>query len=501
MTAYRPEPRSALATMATIVALLTTFRVAAVAQEIPGSDAASGVTAPVTVSGTVFDSLAGKPLADALVQVVARGENARAWSATSGADGAFEIVGVPHGLFIVGFMHPVLDSLGLTVQPRTIEVSSDGPAHVQLAIPSAHTIRQLLCTGTPPSDSTGLLLGFIRDADSGDPLPGATAVVSWPELVVKNGIRTERREVPIRSNDAGWYALCGAPADGPITARAELGRDASGIIEVNVPPDGVLHRDFYVPRGAAAVAVSDDDRSDRKGAARAELVIRHGSARLSGTVRNAEGQPLSGAQIVVWGSDVGGSTRDDGSFTLSGLPAGTQALEARYVGYAPRRVAVDLASDETRSVIVTLDQRADVLDQVMVYGKATRRRVDITGFLERRLSGVGHYFTRADIARIQPYEFTDIMRRIPGIKLVPTSYFDYTILSSRGTGLGPSGTCQPAIYVDGTRLIDDTGINAMLLPGDVAALEVYPGPAGAPTQYSDGKCGTILVWTGPDPDK
>jgi hypothetical protein len=265
----------------------------------------------------------------------------------------------------------------------------------------------------------------------------------------------------------------------------------------------VLRRDFYVPRGAAAVAVSDGQKSDngRKVSASAELVIRHGSARLSGVVRNAQGQPLSGAQVLVWGSGISGSTRDDGSFTLAGLPAGTQALEARYVGYAPRRVAVDLASDETRSVTVTLDERADVLDQVTVYGKATKRRGDMNGFLERRLRGTGHYFTRADIARIQPFEFTDIMRRIPGIKLVPTSYFDYTILSSRGADVSPSGTCQPAIYIDGARLIDDTGINAMLLPGDVAALEVYPGPAGAPMQYSDGKCGSILVWTGPDPDK
>jgi hypothetical protein len=503
MLPHHPKFLSAVVAMAASAALLASLHSTALARPTAVAGQPDTPVAAAVVSGVVFDSLDGKPLAGALVQVVARGENARAWNATSGADGAFAIPGVPRGLYIVGFMHPVLDSLGLTVQPRTIEVSADDAVDVKLAIPSAHTIRQLLCDGTHPSDSTGLLLGFIRDADTGAPLPGATAVVTWPELVVKKGIHTERRKVPIRSNDAGWYALCGAPADGPLAAHAELGKDASGVIEVNVPPGGVLRRDFYVPRGAAAVAVSDSQKSDndRKAPASAELVIRHGNARLSGVVRNAQGQPLSGAQLLVWGSGISGSTRDDGSFTLSGLPAGTQALEARYVGYAPRRVAVDLASNETRSVTVTLDQRADVLDQVTVYGKATKRRGDINGFLERRLRGMGHYFTRADIARMQPFEFTDIMRRIPGIKLVPTSYFDFTILSSRGAGVNPSGTCQPTIYVDGTRLIDDTGINAMLLPGDVAALEVYPGPAGAPAQYSDGKCGSILVWTGPDPDR
>jgi hypothetical protein len=200
---------------------------------------------------------------------------------------------------------------------------------------------------------------------------------------------------------------------------------------------------------------------------------------------------------MVWGSDITASTRDDGTFMLSGLPAGTQALEARYVGYAPKRVAVDLASNATRAVTVTLDERADVLDQVTVYGKTTRRRGDINGFIQRRQTGVGRFYTRADIDKMHPFEFTDIMRRVPGIKLVPTSYFDYTILSSRGAG-SSSGGCQPSIYIDGARLIDDTALNGLLRPDAIAGMEVYAGPSEAPPQYSYGDCGSILIWTGPD---
>ena len=461
------------------------------------SSTANDTTHSITVSGTVYDSLAGKPLAGALVQVVARGENARAWSATTDANGAFGVTGIPRGLFLVGFLHPALDSLGLAVPPHTLDVGGDGaPVHVALAIPSAPTIWKLLCTeARQRGDSTGLMIGFIRDADTGAPLGGATVVVSWTELVVEKGIHTGRREVPVKSNDEGWYALCGVPTDGPIAARAELGKDASGYIEISVPPNGVLHRDFNVPRGAAAVAVTDSGAS---GAGIADVRLRHGSARLSGVVRDAQGHPLKGVQLMVWGSGVSGSTQDDGTFTLAGLPAGTQALEARYVGYAPKRVTVDLVSNQTRSAIVTLDERADVLDQVTVYGKSSRRRSDINGFLDRRQHGVGRFLTRAEIAEMRPFEFTDIMRRVPGIKLVPTSFFDYTILSSRGVGANGSGTCQPTIYIDGARLIDDTAINGLLQPGDIAGIEVYAGPSEAPPQYANGDCGSILVWTGPD---
>jgi outer membrane receptor for ferrienterochelin and colicin len=163
---------------------------------------------------------------------------------------------------------------------------------------------------------------------------------------------------------------------------------------------------------------------------------------------------------------------------------------------------VDLASNQTRSVDVTLSERAEVLDQVTVYGKASRRRIDYTGFLERRKSaGSGHFITRADIAALRPVDLADILRRVPGLRLVPTSYFDYTILSSRGASTNPSGTCQPLIFVDGARLTDDTALNGMLRPGDIAAIEVYAGLAGTPPQYSGGDCGSILIWTGPEPGR
>jgi len=511
MLPHRPSLLPNFVAMAASVALLASLRATAAAQQASEANptsaaapgAAPGAAALTSVSGTVYDSLAGHPLAGALVQVVLRGENARAWSATSGTDGRFAIPGVPRGTFIVGFMHPALDSLGLAVPPHALDVSSDAPVEVTLAIPSAPTIRKLLCASSQPGDSTGLVIGFIRDADSGTPLAGASAVLSWTELVVNKGIHTERREVPVKANGEGWYALCGVPTDGSITARAELGDDASGYIELNVPANGVLHRDFSIPRGAAAVAVSDGGSDG--GAAKASLPgaqLRHGSARLTGVVRNAQGQPLNGVQLMVWGSDVTGSTGDDGTFTLSGLPSGTQSLEARYVGYSPTRVSVDLASNQTRSVNVTLSERANVLDQVTVYGKAPKRRLDYTGFLERRkAAGSGHFITRADIAEMRPFDLTDILRRVPGLKLVPTSYFDYTILSSRGVTTSPTGTCQPLIFVDGARLVDDTGLNSMLRPGDIAAIEVYAGPSGAPPQYSGGECGSILIWTGPEPGK
>jgi hypothetical protein len=143
---------------------------------------------------------------------------------------------------------------------------------------------------------------------------------------------------------------------------------------------------------------------------------------------------------------------------------------------------------------------------VTVFGKASRRRNDFTGFLQRRKGGIGNFYTRTDIDRMHPFEFVDIMRRVPGLKVVPTSYFDYAILSTRSGGMmGMAGTadqgCQPTVFIDGARLIDDVGVNNMIRPQDVAAVEVYAGPSETPPQYLYGNCGSILIWTGPEPGK
>jgi hypothetical protein len=469
--------------------LASGFRTGVAAQQPSDSSAPS-----VTLSGTVYDSLAGKALAGAMVQIGSQEIRGRVLEATSDSDGTFVIPEVPPGSYIIGFFHPVLDSLGLEMPPRPLSVAGGAPVDIALAIPSAATIRNLLCPSSDTTDASGLLMGFVRDADERAPLAGASVVVIWNEIVVDKGIHNERREVAAKSHDTGWYALCGLPTDGPLIAHAELGSDATGFIEIAVPPHGLLHRDFNIPRGSAATTVAVDDSA---GAA-AGQTVRRGSAALGGSVRDEKGRPLSGAQLMVWGSGVTGSTREDGTFTLVGLPAGSQSLEVRYVGYAPRRITVDLVSHATRSVTVTLDKRADVLGQVTVYGKPSRRVDDFTGFLQRSKSGFGHFLTRADIEKRHPFQFTDLFRMIPGFRVVPDTGFGYRIISSRGGDI--HGECQPTLYIDGMKINDASDIDGIVLPDDIAGIEAYAGAAGTPAWASglSGSCGSILVWTGRD---
>ena len=60
---------------------------------------------------------------------------------------------------------------------------------------------------------------------------------------------------------------------------------------------------------------------------------------ISGVVKDANGEPIIGANVVVKGTTNGNITDLDGRFTLNNVPANA-VLQISYVGYATQEVAV-----------------------------------------------------------------------------------------------------------------------------------------------------------------
>jgi hypothetical protein len=475
-------PRRILATLALLALPLVPL---AAQRHTPDSAAA-------TILGTVYDSVGGRRLAGAIVQVVPIDRRGGAYSAEADADGMFRIPGVPRDRYLIGFLHPAADSLGLSATPRTIDVHSDSAVYVALALPSAATIRAQLCAPSDTRDSTGLLLGFVRDADTGLPLAGSTVVVMWNELVIdQRAIRQEQRQRPVKTGDEGWFAICGLPTDAPLAARAELGKRASGYIEIAVPPRALLHRDFGIPADSAALAIVDT-ATERAGEPR-----RRGTARITGVVRGPNGRLLAGAQVMAWESGSSTTTASDGTFAFTSLPAGTQMLEARFVGYVPKRLTVDLASGRSTSATITLSERVTTLDAVQVFGKRSRRSSDLNGFLQRSQKGMGRYITAEEIERRNPFQFSDLLYAVPGVHVVPSGGPYERAIQMRGG-------CTPTIYIDHIQLTHAEDIDFMVSPRDIIGVEIY-SIATAPVEFRPGRsmsgCGSIVIWTGARPRK
>src|SRR6478672_8035066 len=78
----------------------------------------------VTVRGTVFDSIARRPIGEANVQLLGADSALSSvhFATTSDSSGAFSLSGVPAGRYVVAFFTAALDTLGLEVKDRVVEI-------------------------------------------------------------------------------------------------------------------------------------------------------------------------------------------------------------------------------------------------------------------------------------------------------------------------------------------------------------------------------------------
>lgn len=468
-------------------------------QPMPGAAPAPTLSAPLDTNrtlalfGVVYDSLARAPLANATVQIVSETDRTRSFTGSTDSEGRYRIPAVRPGRYLAGFFHEAIDALGIEPPPMRVLVGVDTAARLDFGVPGPRGLRQMLCGPSSPGDTTGAVIGLVRDAENAAPLPNAKVVITWSEVQIsETGIRNAHRRYPARVRPGGSYVVCGLPGDTKVEANAEAPGRMGGVIEVAVVPRTVVRRDFLLGDSTTAVAVQLPDTMaaiERRPAN--PITVARGSARLSGTVRGRDGRVLPGARVQVWGSGVTGRASDNGAFQLGGLPSGTYSLEVRAIGYEPKRVAVDLATSRTSAVDVVLEKQVATLQSVVVTGARTKAQTDYNGFLERKKNGFGKYFTEEDIEQRNPFVMTDLMRMTPGMQVSPNGSFGYVM---RGRG-----GCTPGVFVDGTRVMQGADeVDAMVRPQDVSGVEVYTGSAGIPPQYgglAGGNCGAVLIWT------
>ena len=445
----------------------------------------ASLAAQSSVIGTVTDSVNHHPLAGAMIQLAS--DSAKiVKSATSDSLGGFRIDSLAPGTYIIGFFHPTLDSLGLDLLPRRLTVKP-GEQRVDLSIPSAWTVVTQLCRGTPMKDSTGLLLGHVRDADTQLPRNG-TVTVFWMELVIgEGGVKRNRQQIPIKTDDAGWFALCGLPSDAELTASAQAGEQESGTVPIHVPAGGLLMRDFQVSRADSTITVYEDSASTPGGQRQPIATLRRGSAKVSGVVHNDKGKPVANAEVSVPGTGVDVRTQQTGEYALAGLPAGTQTVEVRVIGFEPKRFTVDLTRNHLTTLDITLDRPVQTLEAVNIYGKGNAAFAE---FERRKRQGWGRFLTPADIEKRHPIQVTDLFRMMPGVRLAPSrNGYGYTVVMR--------GNCRPTVYLNGMRMDDNAAseLDQLANAGEITGVEVYTA-AGRPMEFWGNSCGSVVIWAG-----
>lgn len=437
-----------------------------------------------SIHGTVIDSLHDALLAHALVRV----ENTTREAITD-ANGAYRIDSVPAGMQRLVVIHPLLDTLGISLVTPPITFNAGEIKVADLSIPSAETIVALFCTPAQRALGPAALVGFVRDADSEGAAEGAKASLLYYESDPLGFKKTPRvRERPIGKD--GHYRICGLPAT--MSGKLQVFRNGVQTGEVPVELGGTSGAQLLAMRSMsiASQQVVASAKSDTGGK---QVNIIRGKARVTGKVLNKYGQPIAGARVELQNTGAATKTREDGQFTLDSLPSGTQTLEIRQLGFSPTEVAVELSQQSPQSVTVKMGEYVPVLNTMRVTATRERGLSDV-GFADRKRSGMGYYLDADQLKMRQTTQFSDMLRTVPGIRVQPAGDGTNVVTSSRDA----TGGCV-TFYVDGSpwQQMTPGDLDTYVRPEEVAALEVYSGATAPPQFQQPGQsgCTTVVIWT------
>ena len=449
---------------------LTFFLSLPMTAQLPGSQSGSAA-ATFTISGTVYDSLAGRPLAGADIVL---GGNAPALATDS--LGHFSATGLTPGVYQVGVFHARLDTLDLALATAPFSAAAGTPNIVNLAIPSAATLISKHC-GRPARQNEALISGKVESVENQRPIAGADVSLAWTEVTITDGAPSvARKEAHATTDSTGRYTFCGVPKDVRGNVQASQGFLASAVVPVQIDTamGSLATKNFFVSTEKAS--------NDKRG-------------RITGVVTQlpGDGTPLEGVRVQLSGTDVVAQTEKDGTFSLNNVPLGTQLLTVRKVGFTSQSIPVDVLPGQQPRVAVGLGKFVSYLDPVVVTARVNQALKSV-GYEDRKRQGLGQYVTASDIEKHKYAYVTDIIRsRVPGIRLDQSS--SGPIMSRQRRSQVRGASCV-RYFVDDTQWIpisaDD--INA-INPEEVAGIEFYRGNA-APIRYSTvDDCTTVVIWT------
>ena len=207
-----------------------------------------------------------------------------------------------------------------------------------------------------------------------------------------------------------------------------------------------------------------------------------------GTVFDANGEPLTGASVVVKGTTNGAMVDNDGNFVLTGVKKGA-ILRITFIGYDPQEIRWD-----GQPLSVTLEEMANNLGEAVVIGYGVAKKNDLSG----------------SVVAIKPDEknhglITNAQDMIQG-KIAGVSVINgggapgegATIRVRGGSSLNASN--DPLIVIDGLAMDNDkrkgsSNILSSINPQDIESFTVLKDASATAIYGSRGSNGVIIITT------
>lgn len=200
---------------------------------------------------------------------------------------------------------------------------------------------------------------------------------------------------------------------------------------------------------------------------------------VSGVVTDGGGQPLEGATVAVKGTVSATQTDQTGRFLITAKEGSILIFSS--IGYNSLEVPVT----SSRTYNVTLEEDSESLDEVVVIGYGSQKKINLTGSVSSVSSDVL-------LKRPTPNVSNMLQGRVAGLQITqgtgqPGS--ENTSVTIRGQG-SYGASSAPMVLIDGV-----LGSLASIAPEDVASISVLKDAASAAIYGARAANGVILVTT------
>ena len=445
-----------------------------------------------TIRGTIVDSASGKGVANARVSIAGT-----ALQATADSLGRFTITGAPSGDQTLAIHTASLDSLSAGYSAAV--TVSGGATTIAVRVPSA-----LQIAGTACGDgygSGGIVLGKLEVADDSTASLAGTVSAEWKTAAGA----AAPKWVSATADARGRFALCGVPLDTALSLRA-VAAGASG--------------------QAAGFRVSSAARFGRT-----EILLRREvttTATFAGVVTDSTNKPIANVEVMLSDAGKGTGTNEQGVFVLRDVPAGSQRVVVRHVGYGPVETQLSFVGGQTiqRHIMMV---RSTTLDSVVVTEKSTDHALD--DFEANRKVGLGHFLTRAELAPQEGRSTAAVLTSVPGAKVytmgshgwIGSSRHNAASIHGGGSArlgldksdslkFAPLWECYALVYLDNSLIWRGQKFHVMTRYGPVdqweplfdinsipvasiEAIEYYATAAETPMKYAslNSECGVLVI--------
>lgn len=204
------------------------------------------------------------------------------------------------------------------------------------------------------------------------------------------------------------------------------------------------------------------------------------SRKINGTVKDQNGEPVIGANVSVKGTTIGVITDIDGNFILN-VPENA-IIQFSYIGYVPQ----ELRLDGKNRLDVVLKEDLQSLDEIVVVGYGTQKKVNLTGAVT---AVSGKEMTKRPVANAT----TMLQGQVPGLRVVQGSGqpgSEGVTMKVRGVGTFSGEGANPLVLINGI-----PGDMANIDPSMIESVSVLKDAASAAIYGARAANGVIMVTT------